>query len=146
MKQLATRKRSATLTSLPARVDADEATVGKDQQPSKSAVETRPALPETKARKERKALVNVATTGAALGGKERAKKEKVVRDTFTMPRADYEKIAVLKQRCLDAGVVVKKSELVRAGLLLLESVSPERLFAALTAVEPVKTGRPPKLK
>ena len=63
-----------------------------------------------------------------------------------MPRADYEKIAVLRQRCLDAGVAVKKSELVRAGLLLLESVPPERLLAAVTAIEPVKTGRPPKLK
>ncbi|WP_243468927.1 hypothetical protein [Paraburkholderia sp. PGU19] len=69
-----------------------------------------------------------------------------MRDTFTMPRADYEKIAVLKQRCLDAGVAVKKSELVRAGLLLLESEPTKRLLAALKAVEPVKTGRPPTLK
>ncbi|SDR61748.1 hypothetical protein [Paraburkholderia tuberum] len=73
-------------------------------------------------------------------------REKVVRDTFTMPRADYEKIAVLKQRCLDAGVDVKKSELLRAALLLLESEPTKRLLAAVTAVEPVKTGRPPKSK
>lgn len=79
-------------------------------------------------------------------GREHVKREKVVRDTFTMPRADYEKIAALKQRCLDAGVAVKKSELVRAGLLLLESEPTKRLLAAVTAVEPVKTGRPPKSK
>ncbi|WP_175607934.1 hypothetical protein [Paraburkholderia piptadeniae] len=78
--------------------------------------------------------------------KEQVKREKVVRDTFTMPRTDNEKIGVLKQRCLDAGVVVKKSELVRAGLLLLESEPTKRLLAAVTAVEPVKTGRPPKSK
>jgi len=77
---------------------------------------------------------------------EHVKPEKVVRDTFTMPRADYEKIAVLKQRCLDAGVAVKKSELVRAGLLLLTSEPAKRLLAAVKAVEPVKTGRPPKSK
>jgi hypothetical protein len=146
MKQLATRKKSATVTSLPGRVSADEATTGRDGPPSKPASKTRSALPETKARKERKALVNVAAAGATLGGKERAKKEKVVRDTFTMPRADYEKIAVLKQRCLDAGVAVKKSELLRAALLLLESVPHERLLEAVTVVEPVKTGRPPKSK
>jgi len=63
-----------------------------------------------------------------------------------MPREDYEKLAELKQRCLDAGFAVKKSELVRAGLLLLASESTKRLLAAVKAVEPVKTGRPPKSK
>ena len=74
------------------------------------------------------------------------KREKVVRDTFTMPREDYEQLAALKQRCLEAGFAVKKSELVRAGLLLLASEPTKRLLAAVKAVEPVKTGRPPKSK
>jgi hypothetical protein len=72
-------------------------------------------------------------------------KEKVVRDSFTMPKSDYERIAVLKQKCLDAGVSVKKSELLRAGLLLLDSApTTEGLLAAISAVETVKTGRPAK--
>jgi hypothetical protein len=74
----------------------------------------------------------------------RAKKEKVVRDSFTMPKSDYEKIDALKQKCLDAGVAVKKSELLRAGLLLLEGISVDRLLDAIAAVETVKTGRPAK--
>lgn len=78
--------------------------------------------------------------------REHVKQEKVVRDTFTMPREDYEQLAVLKQRCLDAGLDVKKSELVRAGVLLLASAPMKRLLAAVKAVEPVKTGRPPKSK
>lgn len=69
-----------------------------------------------------------------------------MRDTFTMPRADYEKIAVLKQRCLDAGVAVKKSELLRAALLLLASEPTKGLLATIVALELVKTGRPPKSK
>ena len=73
-----------------------------------------------------------------------AKKEKVVRDSFTMPKADYEKIALLKKKCLEAGVAVKKSELLRAGLRLLEATSDKRLLAAVAAVETVKTGRPAK--
>ena len=146
MKQPATRKKSATVTSLPGTIGADGASTGKDGQPSKSAFESGPALSEIKAQKRRKDRVNAVAAGAAPHGRERVKKEKVVRDTFTMPRADYEKIAVLKQRCLDVGVAVKKSELVRAGLLLLESVPPEHLLAAVTAVEPVKTGRPPNSK
>ncbi|KXV03736.1 hypothetical protein CR51_16360 [Caballeronia megalochromosomata] len=72
------------------------------------------------------------------------RKEKVVRDSFTMPRTDYEKVAVLKQKCLDVGVHVNKSELLRAGLLLLEAATKEDLYAVVSAVEKVKTGRPPK--
>ncbi|WP_367946966.1 MULTISPECIES: hypothetical protein [Paraburkholderia] len=61
-----------------------------------------------------------------------------------MPKSDYEKLAALKQKCLDAGVAVKKSELLRAGLLLLEGVPIARLLDAISAVETVKTGRPAK--
>jgi hypothetical protein len=74
----------------------------------------------------------------------RIKKEKVVRDSFTMPKTDYEKLAALKLKCLAQGVAVKKSELLRAGLLMLESAAPKRLLAAVAAVEQVKTGRPAK--
>ncbi|GJH03674.1 hypothetical protein [Paraburkholderia terrae] len=71
-------------------------------------------------------------------------KEKVVRDSFTMPKSDYAKIAELKQRCLDAGISVKKSELLRAGLNLLAVSPAKRLIAAVQELEAVKTGRPAK--
>jgi hypothetical protein len=72
----------------------------------------------------------------------RSKKEKVVRDSFTMPKSDYEKLAKLKQKCLEAGVAVKKSELLRAGLAMLDEVPAKRLLKAVSAIETVKTGRP----
>jgi hypothetical protein len=72
----------------------------------------------------------------------RAKKDKVVRDSFTMPKSDYAKIAELKQRCLEAGVSVKKSELLRAGLALLAAAPVKRLLAAVSELDTVKTGRP----
>lgn len=74
----------------------------------------------------------------------RVKKDKVVRDSFTMPKSDYDKIAALKARCLAAGVSVKKSELLRAGLVMLEAAAQKRLLAAVSSVEQVKTGRPSK--
>jgi hypothetical protein len=83
-----------------------------------------------------------ATNGTVEGKTKRARKEKVIRDSFTMPKSDYEKIAVLKQKCLEAGVPVKKSELLRAGLTLLEAIPVKRLMAAIAALETVKTGRP----
>jgi hypothetical protein len=91
------------------------------------------------------AKVEASPVKSAGGTKaRRAKKDKVVRDSFTMPKSDYEKIAALKQKCLAAGVSVKKSELLRAGLLMLESAAQKRLLAAVSAVEQVKTGRPTK--
>jgi hypothetical protein len=74
----------------------------------------------------------------------RPKKEKVVRDSFTMPKSDYEKLAKLKQKCLEAGVAVKKSELLRAGLLMLDAAPTKRLLEAVSQIETVRTGRPAK--
>jgi hypothetical protein len=95
------------------------------------------------AKKVRRASAEPTTAAVAAPDKvKRAKKEKVVRDSFTMPKSDYEKLAQLKQKCLDAGVAVKKSELLRAGLHLLDSVPAKRLLEAVSAIETVKTGRP----
>ncbi|SOE66238.1 hypothetical protein SAMN05446635_2824 [Burkholderia sp. OK233] len=112
--------------------------------PATEAAEAKPV--STKVAKQKRAVaVDAAPVAPAIEVKaKRAKKEKVVRDSFTMPKSDYEKIATLKQKCLDAGISVKKSELLRAGLLLLESVPSKRLLAAISVVETVKTGRPAK--
>jgi hypothetical protein len=128
----------------------------KSEKPAKAAKSTKAAAGKSS---RAKAKTNAATPPkapatapakkpaqetAAKGKDKRTKKEKVVRDSFTMPKADYELIAALKQKCLKAGVSVKKSELLRAGLQLLESSSEKRLVAAIAALETVKTGRPAK--
>lgn len=110
-----------------------------------AAADVQPATPAKAPKQKRAAAVDATPASVAKEGKpKRAKKEKVVRDSFTMPRSDYEKITALKQKCLDAGVSTKKSELLRAGLLLLEAAPLKRLLAAVAAVETVKTGRPAK--
>jgi len=68
--------------------------------------------------------------------------ERVVRDTFTMPRSDQDRLQALRERCLQGGVAVSRSELVRAGLRLLHSLDDGELLAAVRAVEKVRTGRP----
>jgi hypothetical protein len=105
------------------------------------------AAEKPKQAKKETAKKVVAKTEVAkkeVAKKEVAKKEKVVRDSFTMPKSDYAKIAALKQKCLEVGISVKKSEVLRAGLLLLEGATSQRLLAAISAVETVKTGRPAK--
>ena len=71
---------------------------------------------------------------------------KVIRDSFTMPLADYALIGALKQRCIGLGIAMKKSELLRAGLAALDRLPDESLFQVVTALESVKTGRPPGKK
>jgi len=70
-------------------------------------------------------------------------RDNVIRDSFTMPLPDYERIGALKERCLGLGVAIKKSELLRAGLAALQHLPDQRLAEVVAAVYSVKTGRPP---
>ncbi|TDY26671.1 hypothetical protein B0G81_7194 [Paraburkholderia sp. BL6665CI2N2] len=121
-------------------------TEGKVAEPTATVAVKKKSASAKKVSKEKKVAADAAApVKAAVAVKEkRAKKEKVVRDSFTMPKSDYDKIAALKQKCLEAGVSVKKGEILRAGLVLLESAALKRLLAAVSAVEQVKTGRPAK--
>lgn len=74
--------------------------------------------------------------------KDKPKKIKMVRDSFTMPENDYAKLAELKKKCLEAGVHVKKSELLRAGLICLSKLGNTALIKEVEQVEVIKTGRP----
>jgi len=69
-------------------------------------------------------------------------REKVIRDSFTLPGRDYELIAAIRQRCLKSAVNATKSEVIRAGLHILESLSDEELVMVINRLEKVKTGRP----
>ena len=71
-----------------------------------------------------------------------AKKDKLVRDSFTLPREDFDLIDALKDRALDFKRPTKKSELLRAGLQLLAGLDQAALRAALDALRPLKAGRP----
>ena len=54
-------------------------------------------------------------------------KNKMVRDTFKMPAQDYELIASLKKRCLALGITIKKNELLRAGLSVINRMPDDTL-------------------
>ncbi len=69
-------------------------------------------------------------------------KPKVIRDSFSFPEQDYQKISELKKVCLAAGIHVKKGEILRAGLHLLTELKLSELKKAIAQVEKVQTGRP----
>jgi hypothetical protein len=76
----------------------------------------------------------------------KVKKPKLVRDSFTIPKAEYEVIHALKTRSQKMGHPIKKSELLRAGIKLLATLSDAAFKAALAQVPVIKTGRPKSAK
>jgi hypothetical protein len=88
-----------------------------------------------------------ATTALVVPEKEdgkKVKKPKLIRDSFTIPKAEFVVIDELKTRCLAWGQSYKKSELLRAGIKLLASLDDAALQTALAQVPTLKTGRPAK--
>jgi hypothetical protein len=59
------------------------------------------------------------------------KESERVREKFSLPADEYAQLAALKQRLAAQGVAVKKSELLRTGLLLLAELDDGELTVAL---------------
>lgn len=73
---------------------------------------------------------------------EKAKKPKLVRDSFTIPKAEYVVLDNLKLRAAKLTRPAKKSELLRAGIKALAALSDAAFLTALEQVPAIKTGRP----
>ncbi|WP_296493135.1 hypothetical protein [Rhodoferax sp.] len=94
-----------------------------------------------------KAQPKTAATAAAKPAETKllkAKKPKLVRDSFTIPKLEYLKLEELKHRGVKLGTSIKKSELIRAGILALASMSDANFLKVTKAVPAIKTGRPAK--
>ena len=74
----------------------------------------------------------------------KAKKIKLVRDSYAMPDTEYARIGELKKRMSALGNEVKKSELLRGGIAALAALNDAELKAVMGRVERIKTGRPAK--
>ena len=105
-----------------------------------------PTKPQTK-RVEKPAAKAVKKAAApVVAPKEKPKKTKLVRDSFTMPEAEYAVLGEVKRACLKAGVDVKKSELLRIGVALIRQLDVARLKEILADLPTLKAGRPKKNK
>jgi hypothetical protein len=78
--------------------------------------------------------------------KDKQKKHKLVRDSFSMPEAEYAVLGNVKKACLKAGVEVKKSELLRIGVALIQKMDVAALKSVLATLPPLKAGRPKQVK
>ena len=148
--------KSASVRAAPAASPAKpvaQPAVKRPAQPAAKAAVKAPAQEGTKvkSRAAAQAVKKVppqgpaATVAAAPASPEKPSKPaklRLVRDSFTMPEADVALLAALKARALRLGRATKKSELLRAGLQLLNEQDPKVLMAALDRLQPIKTGRP----
>jgi len=134
------RRASATTKAAPARKRSAAATMTKTA-PSRNvkrpAAAVRPAAAKQPAR---------TATSKKADKPVKAKKVKLVRDSFTMPETEYAVIAELKKRCLKAGVSAKKSEILRAAVAGLVKLSDSAVVTAIRRLDVIKTGRPAKAK
>lgn len=111
---------------------------------AKNAVMKKSNKSENAVHKPTKAISSVNVTAEKSSKKDKSKKIKMIRDSYTMPENDYSKLAILKKKCLEAGIHVKKSELIRAGIIRLSKLTNAALLNAIGQVEVIKTGRPAK--
>jgi len=105
---------------------------------AKAAKPKKAAAPVAKSAKPKKAAAPKTDKSA------KPKKSKLVRDSFTMPEAEYDLFAAVKKRCVAKGVAVKKSEVLRAAIASFAAQSDTAVMAAVKALAVIKTGRKPK--
>jgi hypothetical protein len=69
-------------------------------------------------------------------------KQKLVRDSFTIPKPEYAVLQALKERAIALRRPTKKSELLRAGIATLAALSDKAFLAAIGKVPSLTPGRP----
>ncbi len=121
-----------SLQPQPLAAESGKTRVKASKKAAAPAAEAKPAAPKR------------AKAEPAARKPEKPAKTKLVRDSFTMPQADFDLVDVLKQRALNFRHAAKKGELLRAGLQALAALSEADLQAALERVTSLKPGRPKK--
>jgi Arc/MetJ-type ribon-helix-helix transcriptional regulator len=85
-------------------------------------------------------VVEPAKKAEAEGGR-KEKREKVVRDSFSIPKSEHAQLKVLRTELAKAGRLASKSEVLRAGLRLLAERSGAELASLIGALPAVPKGK-----
>ena len=143
-KSRVTRKTSAVKSAVSAKRAPSKAARAPAKSPAKPPLKTAAKAPvKAKLSPQAKTAVKTAVKPVSKPVKvEKAKKPKMIRDSFTIPKTEYVVIDALKERAGKLSRAAKKSELLRAGVKALAAMSDAAFLAALTAVPTIKTGRP----
>ncbi|WP_427912489.1 hypothetical protein ACPWT1_17885 [Ramlibacter sp. MMS24-I3-19] len=137
-------KPSVKLAATPAgRKNASKAKPAKDK--SAKTGKSKPAAKAGNGNPAKQVKAGARTLKAGKSAKAgKAAKTKLVRDSFSFPKAEYAVLDVLKDRAVKAGKAVKKSELLRAGLKALAALPDLAFHAALDVLPARKPARKSK--
>jgi hypothetical protein len=71
-------------------------------------------------------------------------KTKLVRDSFAIPEKEYAALVAIKKTCLKAGLEIKKTELIRIGIALVNNLTTAKIKTAQAKLTQISAGRPKK--
>jgi len=71
-------------------------------------------------------------------------KTKLVRDSFAIPEKEYAALVAVKKACLKAGLEIKKTELIRIGIALVNNLTTAKIKTAQAKLTQISAGRPKK--
>lgn len=66
----------------------------------------------------------------------------IIRETFSLPPGESMDIDAARRRCAVAGVMLNRSEVIRAGIAALAKLDDATFLAVTSSVPKLKTGRP----
>ena len=98
--------------------------------------------PPAKVRAKPAAKPDIAAGDVPQAGRDKVRKAKLVRDSFTMPEQEYAVLGQVKKACIKAGFEIKKSELLRIGVALISQLDMATLQKVLDSLPQLTTGRP----
>ena len=150
---MATTKKSVTASAIPteaktafkasAPVTVQTKSKSAEASPGKAAAKKTTAVKSPTKKTAAKRPLSKAPAIPKLAEKSvKAKKPKLVRDSFTIPKTEFAVLEELKQRAAKLARPVKKSELIRAGIKALAGLSNAAFLTAVNQVPTIKTGRP----
>lgn len=134
---MATANKGASKNTTPGKPKAKKPVAG-------GAAPALAAVADGKAKAAAKPAAGDAKADKGDKAADKAKKPKLVRDSFTIPKTEYAVLEELKLRAGKLGRPTKKSEVLRAGVQALAAMGDAAFLATVGAVPAVKTGRPAK--
>lgn len=144
VKKVAVKKFAAKKTVVVAKKPKADAAVVVNAKRSKQQVEVVSAVTVKTPVKSKSSSKPKATEPIAVAGKAKVKKDVLVRDSFTMPQSEYQVLSLAKKACLQGGIEIKKSELLRIAVVQLAGLSVRKIAILQKGLNKIQAGRPKK--
>jgi hypothetical protein len=144
VKKAVVKKTAVKKTAVVAKKAKADATVVKN---TERANQQGKVVPEVKVKAQVKAKSTSkpkATESVTTAGKTKVKKDVLVRDSFTMPQSEYQVLSLVKKACLQSGIEIKKSELLRIAVVQLAGLSVTKIATLQKGLNKIQAGRPKK--